>query len=435
MSTKPPLPANLIVGHANMDLDCLGSLALASELFPDHQPVRSRLAHPAVKEALTVYQYEMPILTLKEIKGVAPKSLVVVDTRTKARIREFLDAFSDVSEKITIYDHHQAEEADIPGAELINGPHGSESASLALMCRDAALEIGPEKATIALAGIYADTGNFTHNTTTSGDFAAVSWLMEQGASLKMVRRFLRPLREPEQQDLFHRILGNLSWRRFHGHEVALSRVEIPEQTAGVAEVVDRVFADEPVDVLIVLVDIADRDHHLLIGRSRKERFNLLEVMASFDGHGHIAAASAMIKGQREIWNELMSRLETVPVDALTASDLMSREITSLRPETSILDASKLFETTGFSGAPVLDDSGDLVGMFSLKDVSKARKSGAMNSPLSAYMAKRIVSCAPGDTIREVERHMLGHNVGHLPVLDGRKLLGLITRGDYKKFYS
>lgn len=418
-----------------MDLDCLGSLAMASVLHPDHHPVRSRLAHPAVKEVLTVYKYEMPMLTLKEVKGASPRSVVVVDTRTKARIREFLDAFSDVPEKTVIYDHHRAEEADIPGSELIPAESGSQSAWLALKCRDDGLDVGPEKATMALAGIYADTGNFTNNSTTSSDFAAVSWLMEQGASLKMVRRFMRPLREPEQQDLFHKVLGNLSWRRFHGFEVALSRVEIDGQAPGIAEVVDRIFSAEPVDVLIVLVDILDRDHHLLIGRSRRERFDLLEVLASFDGHGHVAAASAMIKGRRDIWSELLSRLESIPVDAITASDLMTRDVTVLDPATTILDASLLFERTGFSGAPVVDTSGDVVGMFSLKDVSQARKADSMNAPLSAYMARRIVSCAPGDTAREVERHMLGHNVGHLPVLDGRKLLGLITRGDYKRFYS
>ncbi len=418
-----------------MDLDCLGSLAMASVLFPDHEPVRSRLAHPAVKEVLTVYKYEMPVLTLKEIKGAVPRSLVVVDTRTKARIREFLDAFGDVPLKTTIYDHHQAEEADISGAELVNASTGSESAYLALMCRDAGLETGPEKATIALTGIYADTGNFTHNTTTSDDFAAVSWLMDQGASLKMVRRFMRPLREPEQLDLFHRVLGNLSWRRFHGFEVALSRVEIPEQTSGVAEVVDRIFSSEPVDVLIVLVDIVDKDQHLLIGRSRRERFDLLEVLAAFDGRGHVAAASAMIKGNRDVWDELISCLESVPVEAITAADLMTQDVTVLSPETSVLDASILFELTGFSGAPVVDSSGDVVGIFSLRDVSKARKSGAMKSPLSAYMARRVVSCSPGDTAREVERRMLSHNVGHLPVLDGRKLLGIVTRGDYKRLYS
>ncbi|MDF1569952.1 MAG: DHH family phosphoesterase, partial [Spirochaetaceae bacterium] len=136
MSERPPSPGALIVGHANMDLDCLGSLALASVLFPDHKPVRSRLAQPAVREALTVYQYEIPLLSLKEIKGAAPTSLIVVDTRTKGRIREFLDAFSDVPRTTTIYDHHRNEEADIAGAELVEGSYGSESAYLALMCRD-----------------------------------------------------------------------------------------------------------------------------------------------------------------------------------------------------------------------------------------------------------------------------------------------------------
>ncbi len=435
MSENNPKPDALIVGHGNMDLDCLGSLVLAGALFPDHKPVRSRLAHPAVKEALTVFAYELPLLSLKDIKGAAPSSLIVVDTRTKSRIREFLDAFGDVPESITIYDHHRNEEADIPGARLVNSLHGAESSFLALMCREAGTKLGPDAATIALAGIYADTGNFTHNTTNPEDFEAVSWLMERGASLKMVRRLLRPLREPSQADLFHRVLGNLSWRHFHGHVVALSRVVLEEQTAGVAEVVDRVFADEPVDVLIVLVEIRGKGHHLVIGRSRKERFNLLDVLASLGGHGHIAAASAFIKDDRDVWGELLDQLESVPVDAMTAVDLMSDNITSLTPETSVMDASILFEQTGFSGAPVLDPEGNLLGMFSLKDVSKARKSGAMKAPITAYMTRRIVSCSPGDTIREVERHMLGRNVGHLPVMDGTRLLGLITRGDYKKFYS
>ncbi|MCK5250429.1 MAG: CBS domain-containing protein [Spirochaetaceae bacterium] len=436
MSEIRTTPEALIFGHANMDLDCLGSLALAGTLFPDHQPVRSRLAHPAVKEALMVYQYKLPLLSLKEIKGAAPSRLIVVDTRSKSRIREFLDALGDVPETITIYDHHRNEEADIPGARLVEGLHGAESSSLALMCRDKGVAVSPEIATIALVGIYADTGNFTHKNTTPGDFLAVSWLMEQGASLKIVRRFLRPLREPSQADLFHHILGNLTWRRFHGHVVALSRVELAEQTSGVAEVVDRVFADEPVDVLIVLVDILDRGHNLVIGRSRKDRFNLLDVLAPFGGHGHMAAASALIKDHREnIWTELLQCLETVPVDALTAIDLMSRDVMTITPDTAILDASILFEQSGFSGAPVIGVDGDLVGMFALKDVSKARKAGAMKAPISAYMSRRIISCSPGDTIREVERHMLGHNVGHLPVMEGTRLVGLITRGDYKKFYS
>ncbi len=87
------------------------------------------------------------------------------------------------------------------------------------------------------------------------------------------------------------------------------------------------------------------------------------------------------------------------------------------------------------GAPVVDEEGALVGIISLRDISKARKANAMKAPLTAYMAKRLVCCAPGDTIREVERRMLGKNVGHLPIVEGTRLVGIITSGDYKRFYS
>ncbi|PIE04102.1 MAG: hypothetical protein CSA76_06000 [Spirochaetales bacterium] len=427
--------SSFIVGHANMDLDCLGSMALASVLFPECRPVRSRLAHPAVREAITLYEDELPLLSLKDIKGIVPDRVVVVDTRSRGRIREFLDAAGGFPVSIEIYDHHSNEETDIPGARLVENFYGAQSSAMALMCRDNNLRVEQAIATLALAGIYADTGNFTHNSTTAHDFEAVSWLMQQGASLKMVRRLLRPLREPFQLDLFHRILGNLTWRRFHGHEVGLSRVSISHQTSGVAEVVDQVFSSEPLDGLLVLVDIEDKQHHLLIGRSRKDKFNLLDILAVFNGHGHVGAASALIKEGGDIWLQLLMQLETVPGDAVTASELMTKDVKTLQLNMPVMEASMFFEQTGFTGAPVVDKAGELVGMFSLKDVSKARKSSAMHAPVSAYMTRRIISCAPGDTIREMERLMMTHNVGHLPVMDGRRILGLITRGDYKKYYS
>ena len=36
----------IIVGHSNMDLDCIGSIVLAKYLFTDYMPVKSRLIHP-----------------------------------------------------------------------------------------------------------------------------------------------------------------------------------------------------------------------------------------------------------------------------------------------------------------------------------------------------------------------------------------------------
>jgi tRNA nucleotidyltransferase (CCA-adding enzyme) len=337
--------------------------------------------------------------------------------------------------EITIYDHHRKDQSDIPGATIIDSPYGAESSHLALLCRDAGATVGREEATMGLTGIFADTGNFTHEEVTAGDFEAAQWLMENGASRKLVRRFLRPLRQEGQADLFHRLEAAVTWRRFHGHEVALARLEIPSQIPGIAEVVDRAFAAEPVDAFFALVTIADRGHRMVIGRSRKEGLDILELLEPFGGRGHTSAASALIKEERNVWAELLERLDRVPKESMTAAGLMTREVDRLSPEMTVLEASLFFEKTGHTGAPVVDREGEVKGILTLRDVSQARKAEAMHAPVSAYMSRMMISWAPEDTIREVERKMLGKNVGHLPVLSGTRLVGLITRGDYKRFYA
>ena len=46
----------IIVGHSNMDLDCIGSIVLARYIFPDYQPVKSRLIHPVAKNLQNMYK-------------------------------------------------------------------------------------------------------------------------------------------------------------------------------------------------------------------------------------------------------------------------------------------------------------------------------------------------------------------------------------------
>ena len=103
-------------------------------------------------------------------------------------------------------------------------------------------------ATIALAGIFADTGNFTHDNVRKEDFAAAEYLISQKASVGMVRRLLgSPLKEDHQVSLFHQLLNEILYQEFHGHIVALSMVELDAQTPGLAAVVEKTFEVENVD--------------------------------------------------------------------------------------------------------------------------------------------------------------------------------------------
>ena len=79
---------NCIVGHSNMDLDCLGSVVLARVLYPDHRCVASNLVHPAARGLLNMYRDHLDLLPVSELDGRTAERLVVVDTRSRDRVRE-----------------------------------------------------------------------------------------------------------------------------------------------------------------------------------------------------------------------------------------------------------------------------------------------------------------------------------------------------------
>jgi tRNA nucleotidyltransferase (CCA-adding enzyme) len=58
----------IIVGHTNMDLDCIGSMVLARYLHPDFVPVMSNLIHPSARNLYNLYQYHLGFVHSDELK-------------------------------------------------------------------------------------------------------------------------------------------------------------------------------------------------------------------------------------------------------------------------------------------------------------------------------------------------------------------------------
>ena len=84
----------IIVGHSNMDLDCLGSLALARVLFPGYRAVRSRLIHPVARTLYNLYADYLDMASMADLDGEQVDAMVVVDTRSPAGSRSTLTACS-----------------------------------------------------------------------------------------------------------------------------------------------------------------------------------------------------------------------------------------------------------------------------------------------------------------------------------------------------
>jgi tRNA nucleotidyltransferase (CCA-adding enzyme) len=108
---------------------------------------------------------------------------------------------------------------------------------------------------------------------------------------------------------------------------------------------------------------------------------------------------------------------------------MTEKVEALSPDMSLREASIFLETVSHTGAPVLDSEGKLVGFLTLRDIMKGRKGNQMHVPVRTFMTRNIISANPDSTVREIDELIFEGDVGHLPILEAGKLIGIVTRGD------
>ena len=432
-------PMKLIVGHNNMDLDSIASMVLARCIFPDHEAVKSRLVHPVAGKLQNLYEHHLRFLHPKELKGRRVERLVIVDTSSRARVREFLDQLDGEPEEIEIWDHHPPDketgEDGFPGATVRRGEYGANATMLGLVLMEQGIYPSPEEATVALAGIYADTGNFTHENVTEDDFRVASHLIEAGASLELVRTSLNSLSDATQINIFHDVLNHLEHRSIHGHRVMISYWETAEEWKGLGAVVDKIFEVENQDIYFALFYFSHKEKCLIIARNQKDTVPLHEILHDFGGGGHAKAAAATIKHRdgRLVYEQLLNNLEHLLVPAITVQEIMSSPVFSVTPEEQLIDASRTLEEIGHTGLPVIDRENKLTGFLTLRDIMKGRRAEQMHAPVKAYMSRDPVSVASDAPVREVEEQLAAHNIGHLPVVDEGRVVGIVTRTDYLRF--
>ncbi|MBI9099590.1 MAG: CBS domain-containing protein [Spirochaetaceae bacterium] len=430
---------NILLGHTNMDLDCIGSIVMARYLFPGYIPVKSRLIHPIANNLYNLYQNHLGFINPLELKDAVVEHVVVFDTRSRKRVREYFDRLGEEWQgKIDIYDHHVNDSLDIPGATLHECTYGSNTTFLCEKLIEKDIEITANDATIALCGIFADTGNFTHQNVDPMDFTAAAWLMKMGANKNIAMKFLSKLSEEYQVTLFHQVLNNLSIKNVHGHSIAIVYMELEEQVNGMAAVIEKAFEIEHCDAIFGIIGFCDSGNTLIVGRSRKEAIDMLPILGDWGGGGHSRAGSALLKKKFGIFiiDEFLFHLSSELLPAINAEDLMTVNVLTINENMTILEASLYLEEINHTGAPVEDDRGKLSGFITLRDISKARKVQQMHSRVKGYMTKKVYTSEKNASIREIEMIFNKHHIGHIPVVDQEKnIQGILTRRDYLDFLS
>ena len=104
------------------------------------------------------------------------------------------------------------------------------------------------------------------------------------------------------------------------------------------------------------------------------------------------------------------------------------------PETTVFDALQLMANKKVGALLVLEED-SLVGVFSERDYARKvilKDKSSKDTPVRDIMSTKIVCVTPNQTTEECMSLMTEKRVRHLPVMDGEKLIGIISIGDVVK---
>lgn len=107
---------------------------------------------------------------------------------------------------------------------------------------------------------------------------------------------------------------------------------------------------------------------------------------------------------------------------------------TLTPDKSVKQACELMRTRRIGAILVVDDREHLVGIFTGRDaVCRVAAEGrdSTRTPLQDVMTSSPVSMAPGKTAIEALHLMQDGGYRHVPVTDGNRVIGIVSKGDFR----
>jgi len=156
---------------------------------------------------------------------------------------------------------------------------------------------------------------------------------------------------------------------------------------------------------------------------------------------------------------------------MLAREVMTKEVLTFGPSTTLQEACLALAKAGISGAPVVDRSGKILGVLSETDILSHLKRLADSEVAGRYLAgaasglailallsqksqvlgellghlktamvkdamtKGAVTAKPDSPVEEVVALMVRHDINRVPIVEGGKVLGIVTRADVVEFFG
>lgn len=420
----------IAITHKNPDFDAIASAYAAVLLHGLDGVVTATSYETSVKEYITTEDTSLPLFHMKEkeLKEIERLELLVITDCKMAKRLEPLDILIEKADRVIIYDHHPAHGHDIPADETYVEEIGSCTTILVHKLREKRIKLTPDDASALMMGIYEDTGMLTFSGTTVRDMEAAAWLLSKGANLQMVSDYVKREMSKDHVFMLNELLTNMTLVRIGAVNIGVSTASSDKYVEEISYLAHKLMDMENLEALFILVRTGDRV--VLVARSRADEVNAASIAYNFGGGGHPTAASAVIKDQtlHECTSKLHMLLHEMVKPVKLAGDIMNFPVKSLKVQTTFSQAIDMFMKHNLNMMPVVDGKRP-VGLVSRRDILQGLKHKLNNEPINSIMQVEFGSVEPDTPYYTVEELMLGSNQKMVIVEHEDEIKGVITRTD------
>lgn len=126
------------------------------------------------------------------------------------------------------------------------------------------------------------------------------------------------------------------------------------------------------------------------------------------------------------------------LEKLRVRDIMTQAVVTVRGTTALAEAGQLFLQRKFGCLPVVGDGNRLAGILTVTDLLRAyveqtrqcREGSLMR--VGGMMQTQVITATPDMALADVQRLMRDHQIRHVPVVSGKRLVGIMTDRDVRE---
>jgi len=424
----------LILTHEQADFDAIASLLGRVITSKDEIAVLPRHMNRNIQAFLSVHGSKLPLANPDQLPKEQIEAITLVDTQSLITLKGV-----GKTTPINVIDHHPKKD-DLPKEwNFIGADTGATTTYFVQEIMKRKVPLETIQASLLLLGIYEDTGSLTYSSTTPADIRAAAHLLEQGASLDLISKYLNPPLTASQTRLMDELVKNISSIQLEGQTILFSQADGSQMQDEISSIAHKMFNLLSPTALFLFVITGEGIR--LVARSVSDQINVGRIAAQFGGGGHIRAASALIQPPADqskvpflaqLSKKFIQDLPSLVKPISKVADIMSRQPLLITPSTSAREALELMQQYGYEGYPVIQNQ-KVIGLLTRRAVDRAI-THKLNLPAISLMDAGSITISPDDSLEKLQYLMSSSGWGQVPVVDPqtKMVIGIVTRTDLLK---